>query len=111
MSTNVTFTREQAEQMVQKVSAQAENMKSAFDALNSAAENIKSCWQGDGASAFANTYAALLSNYNNLNAIFAEGCETARKAAAMYEQGDTEATATVNGVDTQAGITPAGFAI
>lgn len=111
MATNVTFTREQAEQMVQKVSAQSEVMKNAFDSLTAAAENIKSSWQGDGAVAFDNTYAALLNNYNNLNAIFVEGCDAARRAASMYEQGDAEAAATSNAVDTQAGITPAGFAV
>ena len=109
MATNFTFTRANAEQMTQKVAAQAEVMKNAFDALTSAAENIKSNWQGDGAVAFANTYAALLTNYINLNNIFTEGCTAANTAAKLYEEGDVEAASTVNGVNTDAGMTPISF--
>ena len=112
MANNFTFTREQAEQMVQKVAGQSEAMKSAFDSLSASAENIKANWEGEGATAFANVYSELYNNYNALAAIFSEGCSAAKQAASMYESGDTEAASTVKSMsDTSRGITPAGFGL
>lgn len=110
MATNFTFTRENAEQMVAKVQAQADAMKTAFDALAAAAENIKSSWVGDGVEAFIATYNDLQVNYNNLSTIFSEGCTAAKTAAALYEEGDTEAASTLTNVDTAPGQTPISFA-
>lgn len=106
MATSLTFTQSAAEQAINTVQAQVENITSTFNELKSASDAITEKWAGDGSVAFANKFTELFANYQQLVQAFSDGMAAAKAASQTYNTADETSTSTVNGVDSAVGNVP-----